>query len=62
MSSWSWSAAALPMRTGCDAEVAVEMVERLLGELVAAVDAVHDLERAVRADLATPAREPRASP
>ena len=40
------------MRTGLRAHVALEVRQRLLGQLVAAVDAVHDLERAVGLELA----------
>ena len=47
MSSWSCRWAALPIRTGRTA-VAFQMIERLFGEIGAAVDAVHELQGAGR--------------
>ena len=46
-SFWRWSNAPLPIRTGPRAGVAGEVVEGRLGQVAPAVDAVHDLKRAV---------------
>ena len=46
-SFWRWSNAPLPIRTGLRAGVARELVAVRLGQVAPAVDAVHDLQRAV---------------
>ena len=46
MSSCSWVAALLPIRTGAEPRYPSRCSSTLLGDLAPAVDAVHDLERA----------------
>ncbi len=46
-SFWRWSKAPLPIRTGLRPGVAGEVVARGLGQVAAAVDPVHDLQRPV---------------
>ena len=46
MSSWSWFAAALPILTGLESQVAAEVRQLELRQVRAPVDRVHDLQRA----------------
>src|SRR2546429_3145270 len=65
MSSWSWSAAPLPIRTGREPRQPFEVVQDLLVQVGRAVDPVHDpqraraVARAVGHALAHPDAEPR---
>ena len=47
MSSCSWSAAPLPIRTGPEPAIALQVVELVLCQVGTAVDPVHDLQRPV---------------
>ena len=58
MSSWRWRAGGVADAHRPRAHVAGQVVERLLGELVAPVDPVHDLERAVRVELGAARLDP----
>ena len=60
MSSWSWSAAPLPIRTGSGAGVALPVVQDLLLQVRGAVDPVHDLQRprGLPGLLLSPVRQP----
>src|SRR3954451_10322968 len=58
MSSCNWPGGRVADADGAGPPVAVEVVERVLGDVVLAADAVHDLEAGIGLPLVAPVLEP----